>query len=389
MPLDQLGVKKIDDYTFSITTTNPIPYFLDIANWHFLVPKHEVDKLGNAWADSPETAVSNGPFVIQEWDKGSKVVFGLNPDYNGPWKPKVEHMEMILVPATNAPYLQMFQTKEVDSISLTGDQLAQTLNDPSMKGEVYPQGAFTTAYLFFDDSKPPFNNLKVRQAFSHAIDRDSLKTVMQNLIVPAYGMLPEGFPCSQNDDPAFRQIQAYDPAMAKQLLADAGFPNGQGFPTLELWTRGGQYTREAEAIQNMLKQNLGITVSVKDQERDFYMTQLAAHAIQFGLLQWGADYPDPTDFLDWWGDQSRHTWKNDQFNQLITQARSDLNPTERCGLYNQAEKILVSDVGGVFVEYPVVGSLFQSYVGGLPLNSNGLPGVLTQVIEPSVYVKQH
>src|SRR6185437_3403747 len=120
-----------------------------------------------------------------------------------------------------------------------------------------------------------------------------------------------------------------------------------------------------------------------------YMNQLAAHKIQFGLLQWGADFADPSNFFDWWGDQSRHTWKNDEFKTLIDKARGDLNQDERCGLYHQAEKILATDVGGVFVEYPVVGSLFQSYVGGIPLNDKGLPGILTQTINPSVYIKQH
>jgi peptide/nickel transport system substrate-binding protein/oligopeptide transport system substrate-binding protein len=296
-------------------------------------------------------------------------------------------MEMILTGA-NTPLLQLFQAKEVDSIALGGDELAQVMAN-SGGAQVFPQAAFTTAYLFFDTTKPPFDNLKVRQAFSHVVDRDALKTVMQGLLVPAYGMLPEGFPCGENDDPGLRGIQAFDANQAKQLLADAGYPDGKGFPALELWTRGGQYSREAEAIQSMLKQTLGITATVKDQERDFYMNQLAAHKIQFGLLQWGADFADPSNFFDWWGNQSRHTWKNAEFNTLIDKARGLLNQDERCGLYHQAEKILATDVGGVFVEFPVVGSVYQAYVGGIPLNDKGLPGILTQTINPSVYIKQH
>lgn len=388
-PMDQLGVKKIDDYTFSITTSTPIPYFLSIASWHYLVPKHVVEKLGNAWADKPETAVSNGPFVIKEWNKGKNVVFGLNPNYTGPWKPKIDRMEMEIVPESGAPLLQMYQAGEIDTAPVAGEELAQLLADPSMKGEVYPETAFTTAYLFFNDTKAPFNDLKVRQAISHAIDRDAIKTVMQGLDEPAYGMLPKGFPCNQNDDPEFRKIQAYDPALAKQLLAEAGYPNGEGFPQLELWTRQGQYTREAEAIQGMLRDTLGINVALKDQERAFFMDKLQAHAIDFGLVQWGADYVDPTNFLDWWGNQSRHTWKNDEFNKLIDEARGMIDTDQRCKTYNAAEKILAADVGAAFVVYPVVGNVFKPYLGDLPLNKQGVPGIMSQTVIPSVYVKQH
>jgi len=267
---EDFGVKKIDDNTFSITSKEPIPYFMDVANWHFLVPKHIVEAKGDAWADSPETAITNGPFVIKEWNKGQNVKYELNPNYNGPWKPMLEKMEMIIVPESGAPLLQMYQAGEIDTAPMSGDELAQVMADDATKAEVYSQTAFTSTYLFFDDTKAPFNDLKVHQAFSHAIDRDSLVKVMQGLIEPAYGHLPTGFPCSQNEDPEFRKIQAYDPDAAKKLLADAGFADGAGFPELELWTREGQYVREAEAIQNMLKSTLGITVTVKDQERLLY-----------------------------------------------------------------------------------------------------------------------
>lgn len=387
--VEDFGVKKVDDYTFSVTTTQPIPYFLDVANWHYLVPKHVVEAKGDAWADSPETAVTNGPFIIKEWNKGQNVKYGLNTTYNGPWKPNLEQMEMVIIPQSGAPILQMYQAGEIDTAALSGDELAQVMADPATKPEVYTQIAFTSAYLFFNDTKAPFNDLKVRQAFSHAIDRDSLVKVMQGLIEPAYGHLPTGFPCSQNDNADFRKIQAYDPDAAKQLMKDAGFEGGKGFPDLELWTRQGQYVREAEAIQNMLKETLGVNVTVKDQERDFYMNKLAAHEIEFGLLQWGADFVDPSNFFDWWGNQSRHTWKNDEFNKLIDQARPMIDQEARCKVYNQAEDILVSDVGAVFVEYPVNGALYKSYLGNLPLNAQKTVGQMAQNVQPSIYVKKH
>jgi ABC-type oligopeptide transport system substrate-binding subunit len=388
--VEDYGVKKIDTYTFSITTTEPIPYFLDIVNWHYLVPKHMVEKNGDAWADSPATAVSNGPFIIKEWNRGKNVIYGLNPHYDGKWKPKLEGMEHTIIPQAGAPLLQMYQAGEIDTVyGLLGDQLAQVLQDPVLKKEVFSETSFVTAYLFFNDQKPPFNDLKVRQAISHAIDREAIaKDVMQGLDVAAYGHLPTGFPCSQNTDPEFRKIQGYDPALAKKLLAEAGFPDGKGFPEYELWTRQGQFVREAEAIQNMLKENLGIQVKPKDVERAFYMDKLSAHAIDFGLIPWGADFIDPSNFMDWWTTQGRHTWKNEDFNKLVNEARSLLDTQKRCQLYNQAEKILASDVGGVFVVYPVSGTAYKSYIGDIPINKNGVPG-FTAFIPNSIYIKKH
>jgi len=386
--VEKFGVKKVDDYTFSITTKEPVPYFLDVANWHFLVPKHIVEKNGDAWANSPETAVSNGPFVIKEWNKGKNLVYGLNPNYNGPFKPKVERMEMIFVSGENVPVLQMLQAGDIDMAALGGDDLAQALASDDLKKDVYKQTAFTSAYIYFNDTKPPFNDLKVRQAISHAIDRDALVIVKQGLVEPAYGHLPTGFPCSQNDSADLKKIQNFDPELAKKLLADAGFPDGKGFPKFELWTRSGQYVREAEAIVGMLKQNLGIEMTVKDQERAFYMDNMKAHKVDIGLVQWGADFADPINFFDWWTTQERHSWKNEAFNKLVNDARGLIDQPKRCGMFNEAEKILLSDVGMVSVVFPVQGSAFKPYIGGIPVNKAGNLGVLTQVVNPSIYIKK-
>ncbi|HET9014896.1 MAG TPA: peptide ABC transporter substrate-binding protein [Thermomicrobiaceae bacterium] len=372
--LTQLGVQKKDTYTLTITTTAPTPYFLQVVGFiATVVPKAMVEKYGNAWATKPETALSNGPYMVQEWSKGKQVVFVKNPHYDGPAKGKLEKIVETLVPQ-GSPSLPMFQANEIDWLYVTQSaDLSQAVNDPSLKKDLSTFPAFTTYYMFFNTDNPPFNNLKVRQAFSHAIDRVAIcKDVMQGLEVPAYTMLPAGFPDSQATDPKIQAIQAYDPNLAKQLLAEAGYPGGKGFPSLDLLTRQGQIVPESVAIQRMLKTNLGVTVTPKDIERSTYMDQLGKHQITLGLIAWAEDYADPTDFLDWWTNQSRHTWKNLQFNQLVDQAGSELDPAKRKALYNQAEKILISDVGAVFIGNPVQGELWQPQVAGLVPRSDGV-----------------
>ena len=177
-----------------------------------------------------------------------------------------------------------------------------------------------------------------------------------------------------------RKIQAYDPALAKQLLAEAGFPDGQGFPKLELWIRQGQVAREGEAIQRMLKENLGVDVELKDVERALYMQKLSAKEITLGLIQWYYDYADPSNFMDWWAAGSRHTWKNEQFNTLVKSAGGELDGAKRCTMYNQAERILIEDVGAVFVAHPSLGELWRSNLGGIQANPEG-----KRVHYPSMY----
>jgi ABC-type transport system substrate-binding protein len=388
--VEELGVAKVDDTTIQITTAAPIPYFLQVVGFlPTIVPKHMVEQHGNAWADSPETALSNGPFIIKAWNKGKDIVYVPNPEYDGPFKPKVEQVIATLLPQADAPLLPMFQAGEIDTIvGLRGPQLSQALADPNMTDQVEKYPSFTTFYMFFDTLKPPFNDLKVRQAISHAIDRESISTaVMQGLEIPAYSMLPAGFPCSQADNPDIRAIQAYDPEKAKQLLAEAGYADGAGFPAFELWTRQGQVVTEAEAIQRMLTENLGITVTPKDQERSLYMDKLRAFEIPLGIIQWAQDYSDPTNFLDWWAAGTRHNWTNEKFVELIDAARGELDVAKRCQMYNEAEKILIEDVGGVFIGHPVEGVLWSSRLGGIRTSEDGVRrnSYLTWM---DVYIKQ-
>lgn len=389
--ITQLGVQKVDDNTIAITTGQPLPYMLQIVSFHaVVVPQAMVQKYGDDWASKPETALSNGPFMVKEWNKGKNVILAANPYYNGPHKPKLQQIVVDIIPESGAPLLQMYQANENDIVAVNGGpDLTQAAADPSLKQELDAYPSYTTYYIFFNTDQPPFNDLKVRQAFSHAIDRNAIsQQVMKGLEVPAYSMLPNGFPCSQNTDPNIQAIQKYDPALAKQLMADANYPDGKGFPAEELWTREGQYVTQAEAIEGMLGNTLGITVKPNDVERSVYMDKLAAHQITLGLLQWGYDYVDPTNLLDWWGNQSRHTWKNTQFNQLIDQARSEIDLTKRCQLYDQAEKILIEDVGAVFVGYPVWGTLYKPYIGGVKVAEVGVRKPY-KFLWADAYIKKH
>jgi len=195
-------------------------------------------------------------------------------------------------------------------------------------------------------------------------------------------------PCSQQNNPEIQKIQAYDPDLAKKLMAEAGYPDGKGFPSLEMWTRQGQIVTEGEAIQRMLKDILGVNVTPKDVERSVYMEKLRAFEIPLGLIQWAQDYSDPTNFLDWWTAQTRHPWKNEEFNKLVNAARGELDPVKRCQMYNEAEKILISDVAAVFIGNPVQGEVWKPYVGGLKVAKNVGIRAHYQMMWSDIYIKK-
>ncbi len=388
-PIEEMGVKQIDDYTFSVTTKVSLPYYMYNLNWHAVpVPMHMVEKHGDAWADNPETAPTNGPFMIKEWNRGQNVVFALNPHYNGPWQPKLNGMTLVIVPQGFDQQLQMYQAGDIDVTGgIRGDQLAQVLADPDLSKQAYVSTDPRTAYLYMNMGKAPFDNLKVRQAFMHAIDRESLcNDVMRGTCIPGYGLLPTDFPCTRNDDPALRDLQKFDPDLAKKLMEEAGYPGGAGFPELTLNTREGEFAREAEAIQRMLTDNLGIKVTIQDIERATYVDMRTKGELILGFSRWGADFIDPSNFFDWWDDPDFNSFVNAEFTRLIDEARPMTDAAARCEVYHQAETILATEGPAVFTLYPKIATLYKPYVKDIPLSKTGTLGNRNDFIGTSIYM---
>jgi ABC-type transport system substrate-binding protein len=118
------------------------------------------------------------------------------------------------------------------------------------------------------------------------------------------------------------------------------------------------------------------------------MAALGKYEVPLGLIQWAQDYSDPTNFMDWWTAQTRHPWKNEKFNELVNNARGELDKTKRCAMYNEAEKILISDVGGVFIGNPVQGEVWKPNVGGLKVAKNVGIRAHYQMMWSDIYIKK-
>jgi oligopeptide transport system substrate-binding protein len=377
VPVDQVGVRAPDERTVQITTAQPTPFLGLIAADIYVVPKHIVEKLGDNWSLDPKTALSCGPFVLQSWEKGRQVVFANNATYHGPSAAYWDKI-VYLIGADEAVF-PAYENGEIDLIERGYEEVispadqARIESDPNLKAQLNSFPQFQTWWLAFGGDDTAFKDLNVRKAFAQAVDRNAIvNSVLRGQAVPAYGLLPPGFHAS-NVEAQKAEAYPYDPAAARSLLAKAGFPNGQGFPRYDLTLRDPSPTVQtaAQAIQAMLKENLGIDVGIQSLERKTFTDRLNAHKLPFVLIPWDMDYYDASNFMDVYVTGGRHAWSNPEYDKLVKQADGIVGdePT-RVKLYQQAEKILIEDVGGVFLWHPVFSQLWKPYIAGPCLHKN-------------------
>jgi len=382
VPPEELGAKAVDDYTFTVTTAQPVPYMDKLFSLLWAVPSHVVtDWMDDDWGF--RGPISCNAFILDEWKKGEKLTFVANDKYTGPHPAMAEKIEAIFMDLDT--FWLAYQEDEIDwLLAAQKSTIDQIMADPELQKQVISYPYFQTYYLFFDTWNPPFDNLKVRQAFAHAIDRDALiNGPLLNSASPAHTMNPTGFP--GEDAEAVKDANNFDPELAAQLLAEAGYPNGEGFPKISMYLRlpVPNVVTSAEAMASMLKKNLGVTVEIQNLEKSDYMSRMGAQKrdkegdFQFALVDYYYDFVDGSNFLSVWGGcepegetdlanmPGRHTWYNKEFNDLVCKAGSIMGDEDkRNELYAQAEAILVRDAGLVPLWHPISNWVVKPYING-------------------------
>jgi oligopeptide transport system substrate-binding protein len=373
-----IGVRALDDLTLEIETEYPCPYLPFIVGFSGSgpVPRWQVEKFGRQWSDAGKF-VSNSSYTLTSWQSGRQAVLSLNPYYKGPHQGFLEQIVQIFTTGHvgTAPY----ENNEIDYVRVQVSDLPYIESDPELNRQLVKYSFPETSYLFFKSSQTPFDNLKVRQAISHAINRDALcNVVLRNTAIPAYSMLPSRFPGSS--DGALNTIQAYNPSLAQTLLAEAGYQKGKGFPRVDFWVgkSSPQLNYVAQAVQAMLKNNLGIDIQIITSEDKVYRDNMYRWNIPMGLGSFNADYPDPNNLLGMvWRTQTRgfgrQDWNHPTFNSLIDAAAFELDQDRRIEMYQEAEQLLVEDVGGVFLYHNLTVELRKPWVKGLGNNKYGYP----------------
>jgi ABC-type transport system substrate-binding protein len=371
LPLEELGVTAKDKYTLVVESETPAPFLPAKLVYSEVLSAAKLKEFGSGlYTADPAKTISCGPYLLKEFKPGERVVFEINPTYKGTNRPRIERV--VQIAARPEAMFAGYQAGEVDRV--TGEQLQTADNeiiarDPELSKQVRLTAAdFRTDYLFFDCQNPPFNDVRVRQAFSHIVDRDTLiKTIITPTQgIPAYSFLMPGFPASNSE--GLKNIQRYDPELGRKLLKEAGYEGGKGFPKLTLWLRNEPQIRQAlaAAIAAAITQEYGIEVEVSNKEFKTFMDAINAKPtqIQFGMVSYGIDFLDPSNMLGVWLGTGRHNWFNKTYDEMVLKAAEMTNQAERIKIFQDAERLLCEEAPAVFIYHRTVADIYKPYVVG-------------------------
>lgn len=375
LPMDQLGVRKVDDLTVEFTMVEPAPYFPDKTLMVTISPQHVIGTTDGpvTWSTDPATAVSGGPFKLTKWDKGREIVFTANESYAGVFRPYLKEIRLI-VGAPEA-VVTAYEAGEIDAVAYEGlnispADIARAKGDPDGWGlNFYDDWA--TYMLVFNNAMAPFDNTKVRQAIARSIDKDALAGAAgRDLSTPAFALLGPGFP---GHNPELKDVNSFDVAAAQALLAEAGYPNAEGLGQITITTWGPlNPVRQGwiEGVVGQLKTNLNMDVKLDVLEINTFYTEKAKHVYPFTFQQYQYDYIDPSNMLDLFV-TGRYDWSNPTYDELIGKADHFVGSREdRMALYQEAEKLLVEEAGGVFLFWARIAQFWRPYLQGASLEPN-------------------
>lgn len=367
---DEVGVKAIDEKTLEVTLESATPYFLELTAFptYFPVRKDIVEADPEGWALNMDTYISNGPFKAVEWSHNDVLRVVKNENYYNADKVMLDGIDFYMI-VEESTAMSAYESGEVDYIENIPTDQIPTLQESNEDFEIQPY--LGTYFYVFNTSKEPVNDPKVRQALTLAIDRQAIVDVVTKAgQKPASGFVPEGMTLS--DGSSFRAAAgdfAIPPTAnieeAKKLLAEAGYPDGQGFPTIEvMYNTLEAHKAIAEAIQEMWKQNLGINVELRNEEWKVFQETRTQGDFIIARHGWIGDYVDPMTFLDMWLSNSGNNnaqWKNDDYDQAIADSKK-ASGADRDALMMKAEKIMMDDWITMPIYYYTKPTLLQPYV---------------------------
>lgn len=365
----EVGVKAPNDRTLTLTLTSPVPYFLSLLNHHSWYPVHpatvlkfgRIDAIGSKWT-RPANYVSNGPFALESWEPGKKIEVRKSSTYwdrasvrlNGiRFYPIGDHK--IEERAFQAGQLHVTGTVPIDRIPYYSAK-----PNPLLRLDPY-LGVY---YYLLNVARPPLDDVRVRRALAMAIDRDQIvRYVTKAGESPAYHFTPP--------DTAGYTARARLPTdfgRARELMTEAGYPGGKGFPRLQLlYNTSDAHARIAQAIQQMWKDHLGIDIELLNMEWKVYLAKTQEKRYDIARAGWIGDYVDPNTFLDMWvtgGGNNRTGWSEPEYDRLISAAATESDMAARFQLFQQAEQLLLLNAPLIPIYFYRSKSLVQPSVRG-------------------------
>lgn len=361
--LDALQVAATDDKTFVVTLSAPCPYFGSLAAFATLSPVQQatVEANGDAWATAAETYVTNGPFYISEWVPGSHILMSKNTNYWNADAIKLDGIKWNLIEDSNAAY-SAYQTGEALMI-----KDVPTEEIPSLTGQsdFYVDPIIGTYYLSLNLEREPFNNADVRKALSLAIDREYVaNTLMQGTYSPASNFMGPGwidtdgsqFMDNANGGQPYIDTTNFEAnlAEAKQLLADAGYPDGEGLPSITYSTNDTGYHKVVAEYLQQAWAELGIDLQVEIVEWASFTPMRRNGDYDSSRNGWVGDYSDPSNMLDLLYSTNGNNdgkFSNAEYDAAMDLSRSTMDAAERSAALHTAEDILMEETACIPIAY--------------------------------------
>lgn len=381
--VDDVGIKVIDDYTLEVQLQAPTSYFLELTAFPCYFPVNKkIVKKDKGWATKVDTYVSNGPFKLIEWNLKDSLVFEKNDAYYNKEKIKLNKLVMKMVTESTSASAS-YKTGDFDMIEVVPDsEIEDGLKDGSYS--MFPN--LGTYYLSInvtgknetEEIKNALQNYKARKALSLAIDRDSIvKNVTKGGEIPAYSFVPKGISGADGKDFANKKYfkTSGDVKEARKLLEEAGYKDGNGFPTISLiYNQEDSHGDIMQAIANMWNKNLGINVSLSQQEWKVFQTTRTDKNYNIARDGWYGDYADPMTFLDLLTSTSalnNSGFSNSEYDSIIKEAKQETNVVKREELLHKAEDILMEDMSVIPLYYYTQVKGIKPYVKGIRVTQLG------------------
>ncbi|MBI5374463.1 MAG: peptide ABC transporter substrate-binding protein [Candidatus Schekmanbacteria bacterium] len=334
---DSVGVKAISDTVLEVTLERPLVFFPALTAFMVTFPLRQdiVEKYGERWTE-PDNMIGNGPYHLKKWEHDYKIELSENPHYKGA-KPDFKEVDIFMVSEPNTALL-LYETGALDIVELPSIAVSKLKTNPEYKRYSILRGY----YYGFNTKKAPFNNSIVRRALVSAIDRNEIVNSLNSGDIPVTSWIPQGMFAENNAIGI-----SFNPEKGRKLLAEAGYAGGKKFPELTIAFNSSEENRiVAENIQSQLSRNLGIHANLDNLEWKVYLTKLKNDCPDIFRLGWGADFPDPDNFMRIFTSSSGNNntgWGNEEYDRLITEGAETGDNGKRLEIYNKAQKILCEE----------------------------------------------
>ncbi|MGA2030400.1 MAG: peptide ABC transporter substrate-binding protein [Verrucomicrobiota bacterium] len=373
-----VGVHAVDKFTVRVELKNPTAFFLDLCAFQtlYVVPRHTIQKYGDRWLMA-RPLPSSGPYELVDWRLNDKIRLKKNPRYWDATNTRSEIIDILPVGSPNTA-LNLYESGEADIVwdkELVPTELVDVL---LKRPDFHTFGYLGTYFIRFNVTRKPFDDPRVRKALALAIDKERIvKRITRAGEQPASHLVPDG--TANYTSP---EGLGYDPAGARKLLAEAGYPGGRGFPRFEYMfnaAAGGAaelHQSIAIELQQMWRDELGIQMDLRQLEWKVYLSAQSHLDYELSRSSWIGDYDDANTFLAMFmsdDGNNRTGWKSAPYDALIREANEQTDLKAREKLFQQAETLLVRD------DAPIIPLFF--YVGVNYFDTNKIQGVYENILD--------